>query len=501
MGGVQWAARVVLAAVFVLSAASKLRDRAGTRQAARELGAPSSLAGPISVVLPALEVTIAALLLPATTARAGGIFAVVLLVALSAVVAANLRRGRRPVCRCFGQLSSEPIGPGTLVRNGLLAGLAAVVVWTHGHRPVAELAGDRSAEEIVVAGLLTVLAVAAVVEALVIRQLLRQQGRALLRLDALEQAQGSAAAAPAPPGLGLPVGAPAPDFVLSGLHGETLTLSALRAAAKPVLLVFSMPGCGPCTALAPDLHRWQADHAGRLTIVVLAAGDVDVVRSHAAEHGIGNVLLDPDHRVADAYRFDGTPGAALVDVGGRIAAPLATGAPAIFRLVGEVVGHVPASPAFPIVPDVPATPTVTPAARAGLDVGSPAPDVRLPTVGGGHAGLDDFRGRTILVLFWDPGSGFCQRLLPELLAWEADHPIDAPELVVISTGDEAANAALGFTATLLLDATSAAMSAFAVRGTPIGVLVDAAGLVASLPGLGAPGVRSLLAAHATEQAR
>ncbi len=34
--------------------------------------------------------------------------------------------------------------------------------------------------------------------------------------------------------------------------------------------------------------------------------------------------------------------------------------------------------------------------------------------------LEDFRGEETMVLFWNPGCGFCQQMLPDLKAWEED---------------------------------------------------------------------------------
>jgi hypothetical protein len=53
----------------------------------------------------------------------------------------------------------------------------------------------------------------------------------------------------------------------------------------------------------------------------------------AREHGLRQVLLDPDGNTLTAYRVSGTPSAVLVDREGRVAAPPAQGAPAIASLV------------------------------------------------------------------------------------------------------------------------------------------------------------------------
>jgi hypothetical protein len=88
--------------------------------------------------------------------------------------------------------------------------------------------------------------------------LLRQNGRLLVRLEAVEAtlAEGGSVVAPSANGTpvdqaeGLPVGSAALEFSLSGVHGETITLEALRSSGKPVMLLFTDPGCSPCNAMS-----------------------------------------------------------------------------------------------------------------------------------------------------------------------------------------------------------------------------------------------------------
>jgi hypothetical protein len=85
--------------------------------------------------------------------------------------------------------------------------------------------------------------------------LLRQNGRLLVRLEAT-LAEGGSVVAPSANGTpvdqaeGLPVGSAALEFSLSGVHGETITLEALRSSGKPVMLLFTDPGCSPCNAMS-----------------------------------------------------------------------------------------------------------------------------------------------------------------------------------------------------------------------------------------------------------
>jgi thiol-disulfide isomerase/thioredoxin len=48
-----------------------------------------------------------------------------------------------------------------------------------------------------------------------------------------------------------------------------------------------------------------------------------------------------------------------------------------------------------------------------------------------------------LVLFWNPGCGFCQQMLPDLKQWESNPPEEAPKLLLVSAGSEEVNKEMG----------------------------------------------------------
>jgi release factor glutamine methyltransferase len=185
-----------------------------------------------------------------------------------------------------------------------------------------------------------------VLEGRVIFQLLKQQGRLVLRLEAVEAQlatrgtamQSTFAGGSAIPTVGLPVGTMAPSFSLSGLYGGTLTLEALRAAGKPVILVFSDPSCSLCTALLPEFGRWERDFADKLTLAFLIQGTSAANYDMTTEHVVTQVLLQQDREVAQLYQVLDTPGAVLVRPDGTIGSPLAQGAEAIRTLVAGAVG-------------------------------------------------------------------------------------------------------------------------------------------------------------------
>jgi peroxiredoxin len=499
-------ARLGLAAVFLVAGLSKLADRAGSRQAVGDFGAPGFLASPLAIFLPLAELAVAVALVPKATAWWGALGALALLVVFVTAIGVSLARGRKPDCRCFGQLHSSPAGWQTLARNGALAAVAAFVVLggrdDPGRSAVAWL-GDLSALELAaVLGGALVLGLLALETALLLN-LVRQSGRLLLRVEAVEQrlgvqSEGAPAAEPEVPQLGLPVGTAAPSFALPGLYGETLTLDALRARGNPVVLLFTDPNCGPCNALLPEVGRWQRAHDGELTMAVVSRGTADENRAKSTEHGITNVLLQQDREVAEAYREEGTPAAVVVLPDGTIGSALAAGADAIGALVATTVG----TPGAVLPPPPVSTAGGTaegsgngaapaPAQPAGPTIGEPAPPLKLPDVNGRTINLSGYRGTRAVILFWNPGCGFCQQMLDELRAWDVHPPEGAPKLLVVATGDEAQIRAMELRAPVLVDQTFTKAWEFGANGTPMAVLVDEEGRIASEVAAGGPGVMAL----------
>jgi thiol-disulfide isomerase/thioredoxin/uncharacterized membrane protein YphA (DoxX/SURF4 family) len=527
--------RLLLAVVFVVAGVAKLADRKGSRQAIIDFGVPAGLASPLGILLPLAELVCAVALIPNSTAWWGAVGTLTLVLLFVAGIGINLARGRKPDCHCFGQLHSAPAGWKTLARNGVLATLAGILVWQGWNGDVGPSAvgwiGALSTVQLpLLLGLLGALLGALVLLGLLIAQwwlllhLLRQNGRLLVRLEALEggtvsggvaASSHNGVAAAAPPAEGLPVGEHAPTFALEGLHGENLTLESLRSSGKPVMLLFTDPNCGPCTAMLPEIGRWQEEHAEKLTLSLISRGDSEENETEASEHGLRNVLVQRDWEVCEAYEVNGTPSAVLIGPDGKIASPVAGGAEGIKGLLSHAVGdhaQLPMQPQGQLQGEPQGQPcpncgkvhpyghgTAQQAERIGPKVGEPAPEVRLADLEGNEVSLqEDFRGQETLVLFWNPGCGFCQRMLPELKEWERNHPEGAPRLLVVSAGTEQVNRKQGFsTSTLVLDHQFAAGRSFGASGTPNGVLVDAEGKIASEVAQGAPAVLELARAGAS----
>lgn len=98
-----------------------------------------------------------------------------------------------------------------------------------------------------------------------------------------------------------------------------------------------------------------------------------------------------------------------------------------------------------------------------------------------------------MLLFWNPGCGFCRSMHEDIRAWEADRPVGAPALVVISAGTAEEVRAEGFKSKVLLDPEWSASTALGADGTPMAVLVGQDARIASSLVTGAAAVLELLA--------
>jgi peroxiredoxin/uncharacterized membrane protein YphA (DoxX/SURF4 family) len=471
-------ARLILVGTFALAGVTKLADLAGTRAAVIGFGVPEVVATPFTILVPVAELVAAGLLVASTTARAGAIVALGLLVAFAMAIARSMARGEAPDCHCFGQLHSAPAGPKTLVRNGLLGAVSFLVFAGGAGTSATQWLGELSGAGVAALAGGVILAVVVFVGGLLVLSLLRRHGELLLRIDALENAVAAHGIVVEPverPGSGLAVGSAAPGFELPGLDGEVVSLSDLLDAERPVMLLFTDPGCGPCSALMPQIAVWQRGHAELVEIVPISRGDRDANRAHAREHGVRGVLLQRDREVSDSYEVTGTPGAIVIGPDGTIASAVHGGAGEIVSLVQSITA-----------------PAHLPIHRHEPSIGRTAPDAVVQTLDGDERPLSEMLDGPTAVLFWNPACGFCQRMLPELRQLEDARPEGAPQLLLISTGDAESNRAQGLKTPIVVDQSFVAGSAFGASGTPSAVLVDQQRRVASELAVGAPAVLALV---------
>jgi thiol-disulfide isomerase/thioredoxin len=315
--------QLLLAGVFAFAGVAKLFDLPGSRRAMVDFGVPERAAPLAGLLLPLAELATAAALVLNPSARWGAIAALALLLAFSGGIANAMVRGRAPDCNCFGQVHSAPVGPWTLARNAVLAGLALILVLRGPGPAIDDWVADRTAAELVAIGAaLAALALAA------LSIQLRSENRKLRR-----DAAATPAEVPEPRELpkvepeGLPVGTTAPNFTLADMmRGGTRTLESLLARGRPVVVQFIDPTCGPCERLLPAVARWQSALAERLTIAVVTSGSADD-RPKWEEEGFGasELLLDESNEVFNAFRVRSMPTAIGISVDGTVASAPAGG--------------------------------------------------------------------------------------------------------------------------------------------------------------------------------
>lgn len=500
-------ARLLLAAVFTVAGVAKLIDREGSRTVITEFGLPVWLAPSLGLLLPIAEIFVAALLIPANTAWWGALGSLVLLLIFNIGISINLIRGRTSKCHCFGQLHSEPVGWRTLARNGLFTTIAGLIVWSgdnvSGVSAVSWL-GDLTSSQMIslVFGVAVLTAVAT--EWWLVFHLLSQQGRLLVRIDNLESRLDASGKVldliPNRPAAGLPIGSPAPSLELPLLSGEAITLDALWKVGKPVLLIFSDPDCSPCNALLPDIAFWDRQYESELTIALVSRGTAEANRAKTAVYGLKNVIIQREREAAEKYQVEVTPSGVLILPDGSIGSNLAMGSQAVADLVSQITGRgVPIQ--LPVVAGDGHHKNFHHArpVKSALTIGELAPSFLLPDLRGHSVELTDFKGRETLVLFWNPGCGFCRKMLPDLKAWESSRIKKALEILVISTGSAEANQVMGLRSTVVLDQSFSVGRAFGVGGTPSAVRVDAEGRISSQTAVGATAVLSLAGANAVLQ--
>jgi Methylamine utilisation protein MauE/AhpC/TSA family len=339
------ASRILLALVFALAGAAKLTRRRETEATLDAFGVPPGARPALAIALPLGELAIAAALLVVPTAAAAGVVALLLLVAFSFAVGRVLARGEEVDCNCFGSLGPSRISRRTLTRNLALLVPAAIVAtlgWSDpGPSPVAWIGGiDAAAIGEIVAGVALFAALAGFALSW---QLMRQNGRLLARLDALETGGRRDDAVLAG------IGEPMPAFELPDLIGRPVSLAELLEEGRGVLLIFTDPDCHACGPLLPEIGRLQRDPAADPRPVVISRGDAAANEAKVAENGLRQVLLQEGFDLPRSVGVEGMPGAIELDHEGWIVGAPALGTDAVGALLREVERSDGADPILEVV--------------------------------------------------------------------------------------------------------------------------------------------------------
>ncbi len=470
--------RLALAAVFVVSAVAKIRDRDGSRGAVVAFGVPTTLAGPIAFALPVVELLCAGLLvLGDPFATAGALASLLLLAVFTGAIVVNLRQGKRPQCHCFGSLGGQTaISWSTVWRNIGLMVLAGTSLLGPAPKPsVPEALTDLASGQGLVAVGFAVLLAAVLGLSLGLRALVTRYGTVLLRLEALERAAGIAEPLPAP------------DFRLANLRGEEVTLDDVLARGRPLLLTFISPSCHNCTDLIPDLSAWQGDAHHDLEVVVVSDGSIADNRTKLAGSPDLDVLLQQGNEASTAYGILGTPGAVLVGVDGLLAGVPVHGADGVRglheRTIQTIRGGGPSAHGHP-GEDA----QVHSVGRRPVEVGDVVPELELRGEDGAEVRIDSGGDGDVTLLFWRDTCSYCRGILEQVRALEPHVDV---RLVTESPAD--AIRASGLESAIVRDGGGALQGWLQIPGTPSAVRVRNGALVSQVA-VGGPAVLEVLRA-------
>jgi peroxiredoxin len=303
---------------------------------------------------------------------------------------------------------------------------------------------------------------------------LRQHGRLLLRVEALEARTGTDEAPERAELSGLLPATPFPPFLLPSLDNGEVALEQFRG--ERVLLVHWSPDCGYCRQIAPDLAGLQERLRKRKTELVLVSyGSPEANRTLVEEHGLTcRVLLQPDRATVEGFAHMGTPVAYLLDEKGRIAKPVAVGARDVPELAAHAAGH-----HSRLQTERPISESRI--EREGLKAGTPAPPFELPDLGGETASLAEQRGRRVLLVFSDPDCRPCEELLPDLARLHRERRSDELEIIMVSRGGLDENRrkaeAFGIEFPVVLQSGWKLSKKYGIFATPVAFLVNEEGVI------------------------
>ena len=338
-------------------------------------------------------------------------------------------------------------------------------------------------------------------------QLMKQQGRILLRLDQLElqdsdvnrQAERAQAI----------VGTPFPSFELPSLSGKMTKLKDLEG--QRALLVYWNPECGFCDLLAPELAGLDTVFQEQnLQLLLLAYGDPESNRKLAVEHGLRcQILLLNDSHPLESFEILGTPAACLVDEQGKVVKPVAVGIDEVLALAREATSaRLPTDQAIKEKLERGRLPGERPLTesrieRHGLKAGTTAPTFRLPDVHGRTVALEEYRGRPVLLVFSDPQCQPCDELAPRLARLHRGLDDSQLALIMVGRGDVEENChkvkRYGIKFPVVVQEKWKLSKQYGIFATPVGFLVGKDGVIAKDVAIGPDAILALAQEKLTKE--
>jgi peroxiredoxin len=113
-------------------------------------------------------------------------------------------------------------------------------------------------------------------------------------------------------------GAPAPEFSLVDLNGDTHSLADYRG--QPVIINFWATWCPPCRAEMPDLQQVyeKNEDDGLVILAINQSESPNTVEDFADEYDLTFTIMIDNFQVSDTYEVMAYPSTYFIDRAGRI---------------------------------------------------------------------------------------------------------------------------------------------------------------------------------------
>lgn len=477
--------RLALTVVFGVAAFGKLIDREGSERALSDFGVPKAFVPAFAYLLPTAELAIAVSLLFIEVSWFAAIGAALLFAIFTGGMIYQYAKGNAPDCHCFGQIHSEPVGVPSILRNVAFLAIAAVLIFAgRSNQGLDLVAKDQNVMQLII-GIAVIGLLVAVVYFL--KKISEQQVQIMRRIELMElvsQEGGEVAREDVThPHEGLPIGGHFPDFELSDVNAQTITLSTIKDQKTPTLFFFVSPTCNPCKALLPEIDQWRKELMGKVNFVFVSNGKAQENIDKFGNDPRRPILLQKQRELAEAVNAQWTPTVILMDTNGRVASHPTAGDNAIRSLIEQLKSedldreftH------FARVHD-----------HAHNRIGESVPEFSIQDIKGKVIDSDYFKGKQTLVTFWSTTCQFCSSMMDELKEWDRTKGKDAPELVLFSEGDKETHEKFQLNSPVILEDGYKTAVGFGMFGTPSAVLVNEDGKIISETAVGAANIWSLV---------
>jgi thiol-disulfide isomerase/thioredoxin len=483
--------RLLLVAVFSIAAAGKLLDLKGSKKAAIDFGCPKSLATPIAVILPLVEISIAAMLIEESTVIVGAFSSFALLSVFTLLMMWQRSKGNAPDCHCFGAVGSEPVGIVSILRNLVLLVIAFGIAFEF-------IAGTGRSMFDYRASFLLPLIASAVLPVVLMMLVSYSNGlkRKNIDLESKIEELESVLLNGSDPGRlaighpedGIPVGAPIPYFEAASLKTrDTIALSNDLQIGNHVL-VFVGPECGPCAAMLPDLVALKEEFSGTLSVKVVSEGDAERSIEKFSSLGVENIFLQSDKNISSLFLAKWTPAAVLISYG-RVASRVAAGELNIRKLFEDQRGKDFSNGTLHTATGIP---------RSRFKFGEPVPQFSIFSVNGDSITADDFNGTGGIIVFTDASCLHCE-IVADSIASIRKGGVgklgNGFKILFLHSGDATKLETRGLGDCTAIDEGQMLGRLLGAFGTPSAILIDANGKISSETAVGSVAINALLGIH------